>query len=65
MCGVCTHARNGDTCERMLVCKREGVRILMHVCVRVSVRTTEFLRVCIREFVREWVAVRKCAREYV
>ena len=36
MCGVCTHARNGDMCERMQVCEREGVRILMLVCVRVS-----------------------------
>ena len=65
MCGACTHARNGDMCERMLVCEREGVRILMLVCVRVSVCTSEFLRVCVREFVREWVPVRKCAREYV
>ena len=52
MCGVCTHARNGDMCECMQVCEREGVRIPMLVCVRVSVRTTECLCFFVRPRVR-------------
>ena len=65
VCVLCTRARSGVMCKRMQVCECEGVRILMLVCVRVNVRTTECLRVCVREFVRETVPARMRAREYV
>ena len=58
VCGVCMRAHSGEICERMQVCEREGMRILMLLCVRMSVRTTEFVQVCVRQFVREWVSVR-------